>query len=236
MESPQGLGGDLAELSQILLEQDTLETALRRVADLAVSSVGSCDACGVSLLQGGKVSTSVATHDVAQRVDDHQYRTDEGPCLQAVRTGQVLKIDDMATETRWPRFAPLAAQEGVVSSYSLPLAVRGRTVGALNLYSLHSSFGAEDERVGQAFGRQAAIALANAQAYQRTRDLVDQLSEALQSRDVIGQAKGILMVKEGLAADAAFERLRTMSQSGNVKLREVAQQIVTSLRDRRGSP
>ncbi|MDQ6726095.1 MAG: GAF and ANTAR domain-containing protein [Actinomycetota bacterium] len=231
MDVSQALSGDLAELSQLLLEQETLETALRRVADLAVASVGSCDACGVSLLHGAKVSTSVATHDVAQRADDHQYRTDEGPCLQAVRSGKIYKVDDMTTEKRWPRFAPLAAREGVTSSYSLPLVVGGRTLGALNLYSLHSRFGPEDERVGQAFGRQAAIALANAQAYQRTRDLVDQLNEALRSRDVIGQAKGILMAREAITADAAFERLRRMSQSANVKVRTVAQQIVDSVLD-----
>jgi GAF domain-containing protein len=176
-----------------------------------------------------KVSTSVATHEVAQRADDHQYRTDEGPCLEAVRTGEIYKIDDMSGETRWPHFAPRAAQEGVTSSYSMPLVVGGRILGALNLYSLHSRFGADDERVGQAFARQAAIALANAQAYQKTRDLVDQLNEALQSRDVIGQAKGILMAQESITADVAFERLRTMSQSGNVKLRELAQHIVDSM-------
>jgi len=235
MEVPQRLSGDLGELSHLLLEQETIETALRRVADLAVASVSSCDACGVSLLRGDKVSTTVATHDVAQRADDHQYRTDEGPCLQAVRTGEIYKVDDMATETRWPRFAAAASEEGVTSSYSLPLVVAGRTLGALNLYSLHSPFGPDDERVGQAFGRQAAVALANAQAYQRSRDLVDQLNEALLSRDVIGQAKGILMATESLSADAAFERLRTMSQSGNVKLRDVARRVVDAVGDGGGT-
>jgi GAF domain-containing protein len=228
MEARQGLTGDLAELSQILLEQETLETALRRVADLAVASVGSCDACGVSLVMNDKVSTSVATHEVAQRADDHQYRTDEGPCLEAVRTGEIYKIDDMSGETRWPHFAPRAAQEGVTSSYSMPLVVGGRILGALNLYSLHSRFGADDERVGQAFARQAAIALANAQAYQKTRDLVDQLNEALQSRDVIGQAKGILMERHRLTAPQAFAVLVRASSHTNRKLFDIAEELTST--------
>jgi GAF domain-containing protein len=233
MEVPERLSGDLAELSGLLVENGTLETALRRVAELAVTAVDSCDACGVSLVQGERVSSTVATDDVAKRVDDHQYRTNQGPCLQAARTGEIYKIDDMATDARWPAFARRAAEEGVVSSYSVPLTVGDRTVGALNLYSLHSRFGPEDEQVGQAFGRQAAIALTNAQAYQRSLDLVDQLHVAIQSRDVIGQAKGILMVRENLTADAAFERLRTMSQSSNVKLRDVARQVVDEVRAER---
>ena len=235
MEVPERLRDDLAELSGLLVEHGTLETVLRRVAELAVTAIGSCDACGVSLVHGNRVSSTVATDDVARRVDDHQYRIDQGPCLQAARTGEIYKIDDMATDTRWPDFARHAAEEGVASSYSLPLTVGDHTMGALNLYSRHSRFGPEDEQVGQAFGRQAAVALTNAQAYQRTRDLVDQLNEAIQSRDVIGQAKGILMARENLTADAAFERLRHLSQSHNVKLRDVAEQVVDEVRaDRPG--
>lgn len=233
MEVPERLSGDLAELSGLLVEDGTLDTALRRVAELAVTAVGSCDACGVSLVHGEKVSSTVATDDVARRVDDHQYRTDQGPCLQAARTGEIYKIDDMATDPRWPTFARRAAEEGVVSSYSVPLTVGDHTVGVLNLYSLHGPFGPNDEEVGQAFGRQAAIALTNAQAYQRSRDLVEQLNEAIQTRDVIGQAKGILMVRENLTADAAFERLRAMSQSSNVKLRDVARQVADEVRGER---
>lgn len=233
MEVPQRLSVDLDELSGLLVENGTLETVLRQVADLAVTAVDSCDACGVSLVHGAKVSRTVATDDVARRVDDHQYRTDEGPCLQAARTGETYKVDDMATETRWPNFARRATQEGVVSSYTVPLTVGGHTMGALNLYSFHGRFGPEDEQIGQALGRRAAVTLTNAQAYQKSRDLVDQLNEAIQSRDVIGQAKGILMVRENLSADAAFERLRTMSQSGNVKLRDVARRVVDEVRAER---
>jgi AmiR/NasT family two-component response regulator len=103
---------------------------------------------------------------------------------------------------------------------------RNQVTGVLNLYSLTESFGGDDFAVAEPFAAQAAVALRNAHTYQLTRDLVDELNEALASRDVIGQAKGILMAQARCGPDKAFDILRQESQRRNVKLRDVAVGLV----------
>jgi len=227
-EASDTVGRRIAELAQLLLAEENFETTLRRVADLSVETVPGCDATGVSLVHDGQVTTSVASGDLALRADSHQYTTGEGPCLAAIDDGQTHQIDSMATDTRWPRFAAQAQREGVVAVLSIPLPVRNETVGALNLYAEHRPFDEVSQRLGERFARQAAVALTNAQTFERTRDLVEQLNQALASRDTIGQAKGILMARKGLDADDAFEMLRAASQRRNKKLRDVAREIVAA--------
>lgn len=216
----------LAELAKLLLEEETLDTALSRVADLAVSVIPCCDSCGVTLSSEGRVHTRTATDDVARTLDDHQYRTGEGPCLDAIREGRNIAVACMAEEDRWPCYRQAAVAEGLASCYSVPLAVGVRVVGALNLYSLSSPFTAQDARIADAFAAQSAVALANAQTYQQARDMIADLEQALQSRDVIGQAKGIIMERERCTADQAFDILRKVSQKTNIKLRDVADRVV----------
>jgi GAF domain-containing protein len=216
---------NLRELRELLLDGETLETSLRRVADLAVAVVPACDMCGVTLTEDGTMNTRVATDPLTNKVDDIQYGLGRGPCIDAVRTAEMFRVDDMQTETRWRTFTRQAAELGVAASLSSPLVAGGRVVGALNLYSRSGPFGAADERVVTAFSRQAGVTLANAATYEKARLLVEQLNQALASRDVIGQAKGVLMAREGISADEAFDRLRRLSQSSNVKLRDVAKQV-----------
>jgi GAF domain-containing protein len=223
---------DLHKLHELLLAEQAVETALRRVADLAVATVPACDTCGVTLAVDGKMGTRVATDPLANQVDEIQYGVGHGPCIDAVHAGEPFRVDDMATETRWPAFCPQAAAVGVAASYSAPLKVGDEVVGALNLYSLAGRFGETDEQVVTAFSRQAAVVLANATTYQKARDLVNQLEQALESRDLIGQAKGIVMVRDGVDADRAFEVLKELSQKRNVKLRDVARQVVDTFRAR----
>lgn len=208
--------------------EEHVDTALRRAADLAVATVPSCDAAGVSIAHDGQITTSVATNEFALRIDSHQYAEDQGPCLQAVRTGEIYRIDSMAGETRWPKFTPKAAAEGVVASLSLPLTVRGHVLGALNLYAQSMPFDDHSQQVARLFAVQAAVALATAQTYTKTRELVENLNQALESRDVIGQAKGILMAAQHCDADQAFDFMRQASQRENVKLRDIAQRIADS--------
>ncbi|HWC40287.1 MAG TPA: GAF and ANTAR domain-containing protein [Acidimicrobiales bacterium] len=216
----------IAELSRLMLSEGTMQSAMERMADLAVASIPHCDTCSVSSVDGGRVTTTVSTDAVAERVDAHQYQSDEGPCLNAIRTGVETRIGSMVDDTRWPRFRQLGADEGIRSCYSLPLLAGSETLGALNLYSLGDSFGQPDEQAGRAFAEQAAVTLANSRAYQRVRDLVDSLSLALESRDVIGQAKGIIMERERCTAEQAFDILRSVSQSRHIKLRDLAQRVV----------
>lgn len=216
----------VAELSQILLSDDTIDGFLEKVTRLTVVHVPACDTCSVSIRENGGVRTAAASDSVAVKVDEHQYAVEEGPCLEAIGTGQTVKVGLMAEEKRRPRFSPLAESEGVVSTYSVPLAVDDVTAGALNIYSLSKPFEAGDEEVGEAFAAHAAVAVSNASAYYRALALGKQLEEALRSRDVIGRAKGIIMEREHVTPDRAVELLLSLAQAKNMKLREVAEVVV----------
>jgi GAF domain-containing protein len=218
----------IAGLASLLIDEVTVDGALHRVADMAVAVIPTCDAATVSVVTSGAVATQAATSALAERLDEIQYRDGEGPGLQAIATGASCRIDAMAGETRWPKFVPEAAGQGLVGVLSLPLVAGNDVVGALNLYSCSGRFSEEDERLGALFAAQGAIGMTNVQTYLDARRTVDQLRQAVASRDIIGQAKGILMTREECTAEEAFDMLRRASQRLNQKLRDVAEQIVES--------
>lgn len=228
---PDALWQGVAELSGLLLSEENQETTLRRVADLAVRCLPSCDAVGVTLVADGAASTHAATGGLVYEVDHYQYDIDDGPCLQAVRDGRPYEVEDMAGSERWHRFCQHAAERGIQSSLSLPLLVRGEALGALNLYARRArAFSPADRETALMFAVQAAVALANAQTFAAGVRLADQLREALDSRAVIDQAIGAVMTQRRCDADEAFERLRTGSQNAHRKLRLVAGDVVEAAR------
>lgn len=234
---PDELWRSVADLSGLLLSEEDQETTLRRVADLAVRSIPDCDAVGVTLFRGGKATTRAATGGLAYEIDHFQYDIGEGPCLSAIHDQQMIEIEDMATEVRWPRFCRHAAERGTRSSLSFPLLVRGEALGALNLYARRAAaFSAADHDTGAMFATQAAVVVANSQTYGASVRLAAHLREALDSRAVIDQAMGILIARNGYSQDLAFAALRVTSQSENRKLHHVAQEIVrTAIGARSGS-
>jgi GAF domain-containing protein len=170
-----------------------------------------------------------ATAELAQRVDQVQYDTGQGPCLDAIREQRTVRVSDMRTETRWPQFTRRAAQLGVVSTLSFQLFVQRDNLGSLNLCAQQAdAFDDESEHVGLLVAAHAAVALSGAQHQQH-------LSTALGSRDLIGQAKGILMERYKLTAGQAFAVLARTSQESNTKLVNVARTVAEtrSARDRR---
>jgi GAF domain-containing protein len=223
---PDKLQDATADLARLLLTEGGLDAALHRVANLAVAVIEVCDCCGASVASDGKVGSRVTTNDVAQRIDDEQYAANAGPCLTAVHTGETVKIDSVETEVRWPAFIHRAQAEGIRSTCSVPLPVDHSVVGALNLYSASGPFRERDEWTANQLAQQAAVTLANAAAFDRMQALVGNLMDALASRDVIGEAKGIIMERQRCTPDAAFDVLRVASQRQNVKLRHLAQQVV----------
>ncbi|MGH8886175.1 MAG: GAF and ANTAR domain-containing protein [Egibacteraceae bacterium] len=226
---PQELQESFAVLSGLLLDEETVESTLQQIAALPVRLLEHCDAVGVSLVADDHIETTVATDLIAQEVDELQYSTREGPCLDSIRQRAVVRIDSMAQERRWPTYVPQAADKGVLSSLSLPLEVRGHALGALNCYSRREhAFAETDLDLVGLFASHAAIALANSQIYARNVQLGRQLQQALESRDVIGQAKGILMEREHKTSGQAFEMLVRISQRSNQKLRDIAQQVINS--------
>lgn len=216
-----------AEMARSLLAERDVQHTLQKICDLAVETIDGCDHAGISFLKGKTVETPAASDDVPRVVDGIQYETGEGPCLDAIREAEVFESGDLGREDRWPNFASRAQREtGVTSMLSFRLFVEGDTLGALNLYSKAAdAFDERSRTVGLVFAAHAAVALSSAM-----HD--EQMEEALQSRDLIGQAKGILMAREGITADQAFDMLRRASQRLNVKLRDVAGGIV----ERSGAP
>jgi transcriptional regulator with GAF, ATPase, and Fis domain len=219
-ETPDALAETFAEVARALLGEPDTQHTLQRIVHLAVATVEGCDHAGMNLVRSNKIDTAAANDDVGPRVDALQDETGEGPCLDAIRDHEVFQTDDLTKEQRWPRFAARAAEEtGVRSILAFRLFVDEHTLGALNLYARRPcAFDEEDRAVGAVFATHAAVALATAQ-----RDA--QMDQALASRDMIGQAKGILMAREGVTADEAFNLLRSASQRLNVKLRVLAQRI-----------
>jgi len=207
-------------MARSLLAEADVQKTLQRIVELAVDNIDGCDHAGITVLHAGIFSTPAFSDEVPVAVDAIQYETGEGPCVDAIREHEVFRTGNMATETRWPKFSTRAQREtGVTSMMGFRLFVAGDTLGALNLFSkVADAFDDEASAAGSVFAAHAAIALSTA-----LHD--EQMSQALASRDVIGQAKGILMAKEGVTADEAFDMLRRASQRLNMKLREVAEDI-----------
>lgn len=214
-----------AELSDLLLSQTPLEQVLSGIADLAVAVIPSCEEAGVTLEASGKVVARTTTGERAKRVDAFQYDIDEGPCLHASKIGSTVLIQDMAADARWPRFASFAYEQGVQSSYSIPMIAGSEKFGVLNLYSMSRPFGATDADVGSLFAREATDAVRHAAAFTKTRELIDNLYAALESRSIIGAAVGIVMNRDQISMADAFEKLKEISQRENMKLRDVAQRV-----------
>jgi GAF domain-containing protein len=232
MEAPEETSSDrqlvdaLDHLHRILFSEGPLDDAMRRIAALAAIAIPACDLCSVSIVDGGRIVTTASSDPMADRFDQFQYDSGDGPCMTASRRGEVQRITAVAHEDRWPEFALLAAAEGLQSVMSIPLPIDHVVVGALNLYSLSGSFEPDDDWMSETFARQAAITLANAEAYQRAQNLASNLSNALESRDIIGQAKGIIMERQRCTPDEAFGILREASQHRNMKLRDLARDVV----------
>jgi GAF domain-containing protein len=222
----QPLQTALRGLAEMLLTEQDQDTMLSSVTRLAAGAVGGCDAASISLMRNGRPTTPVSSADLATEVDRSQYLNGEGPCLCAIESGGVVRVDSFTDDARWPGFAKDALAQGVRSSLSFPLRVGADVIGALNLYSTEASGFVGSENEGAVFARQAAVTLTNAAALQRAQELAQQLTIALENRDVIGQAKGIIMASEGVSPDEAFDVLRRASQRSNRKLHDVAREMV----------
>ena len=220
-------GVSIAELQALLLGTESVDGFLREVAGLAAGTLGNGLSCGITLQPNGRPLTVASSDGLASQVDELQYGLDEGPCLASLRTGQVVRIDDLAAEQRWPRYAGRALGYGVVSSLSYPTQVQGRPVGALNLYSRDPGFFGElQTRQAERFAQDASTAAGLAARMAQQAVLTDQLRASLASRSVIDRALGVIMGEQRCSAEFAFEILRGASQNRNIKLRQVAEEII----------
>lgn len=204
-----------------------MRDTLTRVAELAEQAVPHAAMVGLTMPVEGQLATAVFTDPLSPTLDAVQYQAGRGPCLDAVRERRVVRVDSTPDDDHWPEFTDEAAKHGILSTLSLPMVAADRGVGAMNLYARRvSAFSEKDEETGIAFAAQGAIVIANADAYWTAHALSETLNEAMQSRAVIEQAKGVLMEQSGVSADAAFDLLRRASQRENRKLRDIAGEIV----------
>lgn len=229
MDGPDHFHDSVFELSTMLLGAQPMHEVLQRVVDLTVAAVPGCAHCGVSLLTDGRAATAAATDGTTLQLDGSQYTNGEGPCLQAARTGEVVHIQDMVNDNRFPSFATDATRLGILSSISFPLLVGEMSIGALNLYGRElDAFDESSRHLALRFARQAAATLANAEIHERTVTLITQLNEAMGSRSVIDQARGIIMAATGCSAQEALDSLREQSQHENRKVRDIASELVSN--------
>jgi GAF domain-containing protein len=227
----------LEELTGLLLEESSLLGLLEQVLELTSEAVDSCAAVSVTVVdERGRYVTAAASGPDAREVDATQYELDEGPCIDSLHTGRVHHLADLQTEQRWPGFCERARQLGYRTVLAVPLTAGRDTIGALNVFAAGPNGLSEDDiALAGRIAAPAATTLANARAYGSVSRLATQLQEALESRALIEQAKGIVMARERCSADQAFELLRQASQTGNRKLRDVAASVVAHTTDARPS-
>ncbi|WP_410612456.1 ANTAR domain-containing protein [Amycolatopsis sp. lyj-109] len=225
------LGDQLAALTRILLDATSVSQALQHVVAATTVVVPHARLVSITLRDpGGRYFTPVEIPDIAADLDDVQYRTGSGPCLDAAHPdGPAYALDqDLAQTSAWPQFAAVATAHGlgaVLSTALLP-AQRAGLSGALNIYAHRGGITETDRHRALLLATHASLALQHAHGTEIARLERTHLHRAIASRDVIGQAKGILMARQGIDADAAFHLLRRTSQDLNVKLADIAATLV----------
>jgi GAF domain-containing protein len=204
-----------------------LTEILQRTVDLAQAVIDQQVEVSMTLITGDEATTPAATAGWAVTLDEVQYDQGYGPCLDSARAGHLVRIDDMATDSRWPQFAAAAHEAGLVSSLSVPLPAQRHVIGALNVYARRPRVITDErERLAEQFASYAAVAIGNTALYLTSAKFAEQMREAMTSRAVIEQAKGVLMALHRCDADEAFARLVGASQHSHMKLREVAAELV----------
>ena len=212
----------LAEAVRELDAQTDTPHTLQCLVKITPEFFDHCDYVGISLVERDRIRTPAATNERLRELDEAQYELGEGPCREAIREHATVVVDDLATDPRWPRWGRAMVQElGIRSSLSFRLFTRpDNTWGALNVYSTRpSAFTDDDVLQGQTIAAMAAVALARSIN-------VEHLSAAIETRTVIGQAMGIIMARYDLDEDRALGVLRRLSSHRNVKLRDLAAQVV----------
>jgi GAF domain-containing protein len=218
------------QLMNLLVESPDLDAFLDSMVRLTAETITPAAACGITVCRDGQPFTAAATTALAGKVDEIQYGADEGPCLDALRHGTVVQVDDLTQDRRWAGYRPHAVAQGVVSSLSLPLIVDGETVAAMNLYATRpAAFDGPQRERAEAFAAQCTNALAVTLRHASQAKVHQQLIEAMNSRSIIDQAIGILMAQQRCTASDAFDLLRQASQHRNRKLRDIAADIITKV-------
>ena len=217
-----GLARQLGELAREMQSAPDMETLLQCLTVAAVTEIEGAEHACISLVEGKVVRSVAATDELVQRVDRRESELEEGPCITSLREEVTVRSDDFAKEERWPRFVAAAMEDGIRSMLAVQLFVEDNSLGALDIYATRpNAFTEHDESVAMLLAVHAAIAMKGSATESQMRLAID-------SRDVIGQAKGILMERYKISSVEAFHLLVVASQETHRKLRDVAEALTTT--------
>lgn len=210
--------GALQVLCRSLHVKDTdLRGTLVAILTAATAAISGADEAGINLLDSGRFEPQATLGPRPPQLDALQQRTRSGPCIDSSRDQISIHVDDFAADRRWSEFAESAVALGIHAMLCVPLWVDERRLGSLSLYARSpAAFDDSAKRLADLYATHGALALLEAQRY-------EQLQRAIASRDVIGQAKGVLMERHRVTADQAFELLKGASQKLNLKITDVAE-------------
>jgi GAF domain-containing protein len=218
----------LVGLTNTMVEEFDVVEFLQGLAERSVSLLD-CAEAGILLADpAGRLNVMASSSERTGALELLQLQYDEGPCFESYRRGREIISDDLAADAeRWPTFAPAAVRAGFLSVHAIPMRVRGETIGALNLFrSLPGRLGERDIPVAQGMADIAAVALMQERAVRESHSIVEELQGALTSRVIIEQAKGVLAEHGNVNVDEAFIRLRGYARSHNLRLADVARDLV----------
>jgi GAF domain-containing protein len=222
---------NFSKMARVLFTAGSVTQTLSSVVELAVATIEGCDFAGLLLVEGDVVTTPVHTDPVVAQIDALQHRTGEGPCLDALAYRLIFYADDLSRDLRWLHFAPLAADAGIRSVLALPLSSDSQ-FGVLNLYSRYpAAFGVDGRAKAAILVSLASLALSIAHSHEDEERRAANFHAALGSRKTIGEALGILMEREHITSEEALAILRRASHHLNIKLREVAKNLIVTGQD-----
>jgi GAF domain-containing protein len=219
----------LVELADTLVDDFDVVDLLTLLSDRCVQ-VLDVSAAGIMLVAAeGDLRVIASSSEAMRIVELFELQSDEGPCVDCYRDGSLIVNQNLAEALdRWPRFAPVAMQSGFQSAHALPMRLRGSVIGALNLFrSDTGELEEEDVLAAQALADVATIAILQHRVGLEAHVLNTQLNEALNSRIMIEQAKGVIAERAGIDTDEAFARLRHHARSNNLRLADVAADVAS---------
>ena len=223
------------ELADTLVEELDVVEFLQMLSDRSIELL-QVDASGLMLAdERGSLQLMASTTAKMRVLELFELQIQEGPCYDCWSSGHaVTNVALAAALDRWPSFTAAAIEAGFRSTHALPMRLRGRVIGALNLFSTaEEPMSADDLALGQAMADVATIGLLHERTLQQQTTLSEQLQAALHSRVLIEQAKGVLSARAGTDVDEAFVQMRRHARHHGIGLTEVAQSVVDGRIDHR---